>query len=169
MLGKTSLSALRALLLLAQKGGSELWPPRRIAEELGESPTYMAKVVRHMVKSRILEAEKGAKGGVRLARRPEEVTLLSVVEACQGTLVGDYCRSTRPSTAYCSFHIAALELHAAITGVLGRWTLAGLLERTQAMGAERDGVPCLIRLARVGGEAKGADAKAHLTRLRGRA
>ena len=156
-------------MLLAQRGGSELWPPRRIAEELGESPTYMAKVVRHMVKSRILEAEKGAKGGVRLARRPEEITLLSVVEACQGTLVGDYCRSSRPSRTYCSFHIAALELHAAITGVLERWTLAGLLERTHAIGAEGDGVPCLIRLAPVDGEAEGAHPGAHLTQLGGRA
>lgn len=145
MLGKTSLSAIRALLLLAQKPPAEPWSPRRIAEELGESPTYMAKVVRHMVKSRILEAEKGAKGGVRLARRTHDITLLSVVEACQGAIVGDFCGSARPTTSCCSFHIAALELHSAITGVLARWTLAGLLENLHPSGCALDGDSCLIR------------------------
>lgn len=143
MLGKTSLSAIRALLLLAQKGGEEPWSPRRIAEDLGESPTYMAKVVRHLVKRGILEAERGAKGGVRLILRPEDITLLSIVEACQGALVGNYCRSARPRESFCHFHLAALELHEAITGVLGRWTLAALLAKTHSSG--RGNVPCLMK------------------------
>jgi DNA-binding IscR family transcriptional regulator len=104
----------------------------------------MAKVVRHMVKSGILEAERGVKGGVRLARRPEEVTLLAIVEACQGTIVGDYCRSAGPRNTYCSFHLAALELHGAITDVLEKWTLARLLERTHSCDGGGSGVACLM-------------------------
>lgn len=167
MLGKTSLSAIRALLLLAQKDPGEPWPPRRIACELGESPTYMAKVVRHMVKCRILEAEKGSKGGVRLALRPDEITLLAVVEACQGTIAGDYCRSHAPAKEYCSFHLAALELQMAITGVLGHWTLAGLLERTHGAGGAGAGTTCLIGLwpERSAGERSAQDG---LTQLGGR-
>lgn len=130
---------------MAQKGGDEYWSPRRIAEALGESPTYMAKVVRHMVKSAILEAERGAKGGVRLLRRPEEITLLSVVESCQGTIVGSYCKSTRPRHTFCNFHLAALELHEAIAGVMERWTLAALLEKTHATNTKGSGVPCLMK------------------------
>jgi Rrf2 family protein len=168
MLGKTSVSAIRALLLLAQQDSSERWTPRRIAEELGESPTYMAKIVRHMVKSAILEAEKGAKGGVRFARRIEEVTLLSVVESCQGTIVGDFCRSARPSHTYCSFHVAALELHMAVTGVLERWTVARLLEKTHAAGGRTDGVPCLMG-AEPSATESGKGGRMRLTQLGGRA
>lgn len=145
MLGKTSISAIRALLLLAQKGGDEYWPPRRIAEDLGESPTYMAKVVRHMVKSGILEAERGAKGGVRLIRQPKEITVLSIVEACQGAIAGSYCKSSRPQHSFCNFHLAALELREAITGVLRRWTLAALLEKTHADSTRGDRVQCLMK------------------------
>ncbi|MBL8229226.1 MAG: Rrf2 family transcriptional regulator [Bryobacterales bacterium] len=145
MLGKTSLSAIRSLVLLAQQPKEDdCWPPRRIAEALGESPTYLAKVTRHMVKAGILEAEKGVKGGVRLRRAPAEITLLAVVEACQGTIVGDYCKSARPEPSYCNFHRAALELHAAITGVLGRWTLAHLLEKPFSSGKLTGGVTCLM-------------------------
>lgn len=145
MLGKTSLSAIRSLLLLAQQPKEDdCWPPRRIAEALGESPTYLAKVTRHMVKAGILEAEKGVKGGVRLRQAPQEITLLTVVEACQGTIIGDYCKSARPESSYCNFHRAALELHSAITGVLGRWTLAHLLEKPFSSGRLTGGVTCLM-------------------------
>lgn len=144
MIGKTSTSAIRALLLLAQQDPKTCWSPRRLAEVLGESPTYLAKVVRHLVRQRILEAEKGVKGGVRLIQEPSQVTLLSVVEACQGPILGDYCRSSRPSAEVCNFHRAALELHEAIRNVLGRWTLADLLERPHASAEVTGGVPCLM-------------------------
>jgi Rrf2 family protein len=144
MLGKTSISAVRTLLLLAQQETDSCWSPRRIAEFLGESPTYLAKVTRHMVKAGILEAEKGVKGGVRLRKLPAQITLLEVVEACQGTIVGDYCKSARPSSTYCSFHRAAMELHQAITGVLERWTLADLLKQPVSSGMMAGGVSCLI-------------------------
>lgn len=141
MLNKTSISAIRALLLLAQQERGACRSPRRVAEMLGESPTYMAKVVRHLVKSGILEAEKGSKGGVRLAREPWEITLLSVVESCQGVIVGDFCRSGKPEPGHCNFHRAAQELHTAMTAVLGKWTLGQLLEKPASAGGA---IPCLM-------------------------
>ncbi|MBA3973416.1 MAG: hypothetical protein C0504_04255 [Candidatus Solibacter sp.] len=144
MLGKTSVSAIRTLLLLAQQEDGACLPPRKLAERLGESPTYLAKVARHMVKHGILEAAKGVKGGVRLVRRPQEITLLAIVEACQGTIAGNYCRSTTPSLHECSFHKAATELHHAITGVLERWTLADLLEQPVEMGERGMTITCLM-------------------------
>jgi len=143
MLGKTSLSAIRTLLLLAQQSSGACWSPRKLAELLGESPTYLAKVTRHLVKQGLLEAEKGVKGGVRLALPPEQITLLAIVEACQGTIVGDFCKGERPASGQCSFHSAALELHEAITGVLARWSLAQLLQQPAQPGNARGGA-CLM-------------------------
>lgn len=111
---------------------------------LGESPTYLAKVVRHLVKSGILEAEKGAKGGVRLHRAATEITLLHVVEACQGTIIGDYCRSSNSDAAYCNYHRATLELHNAIAEVLSRWTLARLVEKPYSFGVMPGGHTCFM-------------------------
>jgi Rrf2 family transcriptional regulator, nitric oxide-sensitive transcriptional repressor len=142
VLGKTTLSALRALLFLTQQEPAACLSPRHIAAVLGESPTYLAKVLRHLVKAGVLRAERGATGGVRLAMAPEDVTLLDVVEACQGTIVGNYCQATVADVSVCSFHQAALDLHNAITGVLSKWTLSDLLatpRRSAAMG-----LPCLM-------------------------
>ncbi len=145
MLGKTSLSAIRALLFLAQQEQADWWSPRRLAAELGESPTYLAKVLRHLVKAGTLDVARGVRGGVRLARRPNEVTLLEIVEACQGAIVGDYCRSDRKPPEMCSFHLAALELHGAIQGVLESWSLQRLLERPESRSGRSRSVPCLMR------------------------
>ena len=144
MLAKTSLSAIRALLYLGLQDTEECVSPRRLAEALSESPTYMAKVVRHMVKAGILEAEKGVKGGVRLLLPADKITLQAVVEACHGTIIGDFCKSARPESTYCSFHWAALELHQAITGVLSRWTLADLMKVPSATKTEECGASCLM-------------------------
>lgn len=163
MLNKTAVSAIRALLFVAQQEPGTPVSPRRVAEALGESPTYLAKVVRHLVKGGILRAEKGVKGGVTLELPASHVTLLAVVEACQGTIVGDYCRAPRPESSFCSFHRAALDLHEAITSVLARWTLAELLEAPHSPGDHDGGVTCLMTRVNNSGAA------AVLTRLGGSA
>jgi Rrf2 family transcriptional regulator, nitric oxide-sensitive transcriptional repressor len=142
MLTNTSLSALRALLYLSRQETTVSIPPHRIAEAVGESPTYLAKVVRLLVKAGILRADRGMKGGVRLNADPAQVTLLSIVEACQGAIVGSYCRASRPDKELCSFHRAALELQGAIRGVLEQWSLEQLLEQPYA--ADSEGEPSCI-------------------------
>lgn len=144
MITKTSLSAIRALLYISRHEDGDPLSPRKIGKELKESPTYMAKVTRHLVKAGILRAEKGVKGGVRLSRRPQDITMLEVVQACQGTLVGDYCQAVCDHASVCAYHRAAEELHAAISGVLSRWTLAQLLKKPGGGGKKANGPDCVI-------------------------
>lgn len=129
MLTKTSLSALRALMYLSLYGQGEPISPRRAAQALGESPTYLAKVVRQLVKAGLLRAHRGTSGGVVLNRPAEQITLLAVVEACQGAILGDFCTSTDrfDPAETCALHQAGTELYDAIVGVLSRWTLAHFL------------------------------------------
>ncbi len=118
--------------------------PRRIAAVLGESPAYMAKVLRLLVKAGILHAERGVKGGVFLTRRPHEVTLLNVVEACQGRIVGSYCHVDADRRLTCAFHRAAVELQAAIVRALSHWTLEDLAKAPVARGRLPGGVRCVM-------------------------
>jgi Rrf2 family protein len=129
VINQTTLSAIRALLYLAGNAQLRVLPPRAIALPLGESPTYLAKVCRLLARAGILRAVKGVKGGVRLARTPRQITLLALVEACQGAIVGDYCREDCRPELTCAYHHAAAELRQAIVGVLARWSLADLLEQ----------------------------------------
>ena len=148
MVTKTSLSAVRTLLYLAHNAQGRILPPRRIAGALGESPTYLAKVARLLVKAGILRAEKGVKGGVQLSRPPAQITLLSVVEACQGTIVGNYCQMGCPVETTCAYHQAAVELQQAITGVLSRWSMAQLVNQPRPTGKLPEGFTCVLLDAR---------------------
>lgn len=129
MLTKTTLSAIRALVHLGRHGGDAPVPPRRMAMELGESPTYLAKVTRLLVRAGILRAHFGAGGGVVLNRDPENITLLAITEACQGAFLANLCTETDDLANTCAFHQAGAELHRAILGVMSRWTLADFIRR----------------------------------------
>ncbi|MDY0166718.1 MAG: Rrf2 family transcriptional regulator [Thermoguttaceae bacterium] len=130
MLTKTTISAVRTLIYLGQRVSAAPSAPRLIAEELGESPTYLAKVTHLLARAGILRTQRGMAGGVVLHRRPEEVNLLAVVETCQGAVWSDFQDASSDDLEHgCAFHRAGVELQEAIAGILSRWTLACLLEK----------------------------------------
>ncbi len=145
MLTRTSLSAIRALVFLGLNPHGQPWSPRAIAEHLGESPTYLAKVVRHLVRAGILKAHRGATGGVSLNQDPCKISLLLIVEACQGAVLGDFCSDATDLSKTCAFHQAGAELHQAIVTVLSKWTLAQFLERPCPDASIADHVECWLK------------------------
>jgi Rrf2 family protein len=140
MITKTSLLATRALLYLASDQRGIAISPRSVAAQLGESQAYLSKVLRALVKGGILRAEHGSKGGVLLNRRPSEITLLSIMEACQAPLFDSYCHDIDDLRTTCAFHRAAVDLRQAIVAVLSRWNLEQLAKspgRTQRLPGEK--------------------------------
>lgn len=144
MFSKTSLSAIRALTFLARNPRGGVFTPRRIAESLGESPTYMAKVTRQLVKAGLLHGERGVKGGVVMRKPPDEITLLAIVEACQGPIVGSYCQSPCDPAVACGFHEAACELQQELERVLTRWHIGQLARKPAGKPAGQGSWPCLM-------------------------
>jgi Rrf2 family protein len=129
MLTETSIAGVRALVHLVLEDAGDPTPPRQIAEDLGLSPSYLAKTANQLVKADILRSQRGAHGGVSLSRSPEEITLLEIVEACQGKILGSYCEPTGQMSRVCAFHKAMVEAHDCLLGTLSRWTLADLAEK----------------------------------------
>ena len=130
MLTQTSELAVNVLLFLGLRGRDEgLVGPREIAEAIGTSPTYTSKVCGQLAKMNILRAQRGPSGGVFLSRKPENLTLLEVVEACQGKILADYCEEVTDKRGVCAYHLTMVDLHNAITGVLSKCTLADLMAR----------------------------------------
>ena len=144
MLTKTSRSAIRLLTYLGQLRSSEPISPRALAEQLGESPTYLAKVAGHLVRAGIVQSHRGVAGGMILNRNPETITLLAIVEACQGTILADFCDEAPDLAKTCAFHQACAELHDSIIGVLSRWTLAQLIQKPRPTGMLDKRIPCWL-------------------------
>ncbi len=132
MLNQTSELAIRVLIHLCLESPARSVSPRRLATQLGASPSYLSKVTSQLVKAGILRSFRGSRGGVALGRKSTEITLLEIVEACQGVFVGDFCKGLQDQqTPVCGFHAAMVEVHEATLEILGRWTLQDLVLEPQ--------------------------------------
>lgn len=143
MLTNTSATAIQFLLYLNRQGEDALLQPAEAAERLGASPTYLSKIVSLLAKADLVHTYRGAKGGVRLAHPAAEITLLQVVEACQGRILGDYCRQWDNLDEVCAFHVAMHDLQQSIITALNRYTLDDLARRPLPIAAAQPG--CRMR------------------------
>lgn len=142
MLVKTTELALRALTVMVLENDGTPATPRALAERLDCSQSYLGKTLGFLVKYGILESVRGSHGGVLLRRPPEDITLLDVVEACQGVLVPDFCLGTAPESAWCAFHAAMRDVYDKTRAALQKWTLADLAERPVRCRSCTSSIPC---------------------------
>ena len=75
---------IHAVWFLAVVGTGEPVLSSLVARSISVSETYLIKVLKRLVAARILASRKGKKGGYRLRRAPEEITLADIVIACEG-------------------------------------------------------------------------------------
>lgn len=75
--------ALRTLLFLAARPGEQV-TTREISEFHGISLDHVSKVVQTLAHAGYVRSERGRSGGLRLARRQEEITVGEVVEMFEG-------------------------------------------------------------------------------------
>ncbi len=147
MLNQTTVTALQTLMYLCQREEQTPAPPSEIAKQLDASLPYLSKIHTQLVRADLLRAHRGAKGGVTLARAPKDITLLEIVEACQGKVLGDYCQPYDDLTVVCGFHAAMHDLQGAILGSLSRWTLEDLRKRPQPTGVLEGHTTCRMSCA----------------------
>jgi len=83
MISRTAEYALRAVVNLAEAGGGPA-TAREISENIGVSAGYLAKVLRTLSHADLVLAQRGVGGGFTLAKDPGDITILEVLEACDG-------------------------------------------------------------------------------------
>jgi Rrf2 family protein len=89
--------ALRAMLYLAKLNPNERAATSQIAEVQNIPPSFLAKIISQLSIAGLIHTSRGARGGVSLARQPEEVSILDVVEAIDGPIALNECTDD-PST-----------------------------------------------------------------------
>ncbi len=123
------------VLLATLPAGSTL-SGAALAEFHGVSESYLVKHLQALVRASILESVPGPKGGFRLARPPEQVTVLEVIEAIEGPEPAFRCTEIRQRgpaalepSAYrlpCVVHATMLRADAAWRAALRAQTLADI-------------------------------------------
>ena len=83
--------AVRAVLYLARLGAGNRAATSQIAAEQHIPPSFLAKIISQLSIAGLLSTSRGARGGVTLARQPDKITLLEVVEAIDGPIRLNEC------------------------------------------------------------------------------
>lgn len=86
IVSKTLDYAVRTLIYLGKNQSGKAILMKEIAESQKIPLSYLAKVMRHLVKAGIVFSEYGPHGGYLLKRQPSEITLKDVYEAVEGEL-----------------------------------------------------------------------------------
>ncbi|HMG63798.1 MAG TPA: Rrf2 family transcriptional regulator [Streptosporangiaceae bacterium] len=87
--------ALHCTWLLALARDDDALPARRLAEFYDLPEAYLAKLLKTLVRAGLLTAATGPRGGFRIARPPEEITVADVVEAVEGPGALFHCMEIR--------------------------------------------------------------------------
>lgn len=91
--------AIRGMVHIASMADGAVALRSDIAEAQGIPPSFMAKILRSLVRSRLLRSSRGVHGGFALAKPSSRITLLDVVEAIEGPLSLTNCT---PDPAGCA-------------------------------------------------------------------
>lgn len=121
--------AIRAVLYLAT---SPLANVQEIAEAQGVPKEFLAKILQTLSRKGIVITLRGVGGGVSLARPPEKISVLDVLEAIEGPPVINRCLITPNECRreyYCSVHEELLDLRELVADKLSEINFARLARR----------------------------------------
>jgi len=106
-------------------------PTAEIAQECRLSPTYLAKVVSLLQRQGLLTSSRGAGGGIRLRKEPEDISLADIVHAIHGWPEATDCQVAHIECALiCSCPVKTLSslISVQLEKILQGATLLDLIE-----------------------------------------
>ena len=101
-----------------------------IADAQHIPPSFMAKILRQLVKTGLLRSARGVNGGFALARDPGKISLLDIVEGIEGPIHLNDCTPDLDNCALshdCPVSTVWLEVQNQMTALLRATTLEALL------------------------------------------
>ena len=132
MLTQYTRYALKALIQLTTGPDDRPLPAIEIAQEANIPRKFLETILADLKRRGFVISTRGLRGGYRLARPPEQITIGDVVRQLEGPLAPIQCASKtayRPCTdcrdeAACSLRSIMAEVRDRIAGVLDETTLA---------------------------------------------
>src|SRR5512133_2398572 len=121
--------AVRCVLHLAFEPPDRVVPRREIAAAREIPEQFLGKIAQRLGRAGILRIHQGARGGYQLAIPPDQLTLLQVVEAAEGSLILNKCvmhATICSRTCICAAHRVWTEARRQLRATLGGVTFAEL-------------------------------------------
>lgn len=109
--------ALRIVAMLASCEGFA--DANTIADSAGITQRFALKILRKLVLGEIVCSQKGANGGYKLARVPEEITLKDVIELIDGEIAISKCLSSEHICSKQGENKSACKIHLIFDAING--------------------------------------------------
>ncbi len=136
--------AVRAVLHVARLPNGTRAPTSTIAQEQGIPLPFLAKIISQLAVAGIVDAMRGASGGVRLARSPGDITMLDVIQVIDGPVALNRCVVGADSCPYspsCPMHEVWCDVQAELVQRLSKTTFAELAARAGVLSRQRAAQP----------------------------
>jgi len=117
--------ALRALIALAKADGVSI-SAREICERQHLPKKYIERLLNNMRNAGLVESLPGAKGGYTLAKKPEQISLLSVMQAVEDHSWEMSCIGKSPEHCMgseCGLHFVWEEVYQNVKSLLDGYSL----------------------------------------------
>ncbi len=88
--GEYAIAALARLALESDVSG-KCASVQTLAEKQRIPKSFLSKILARCVQAGIVRSKKGPDGGIFLARPADEISLLAVIEACEGSYRREFC------------------------------------------------------------------------------
>lgn len=135
---------LRAMFDIAYNCGPEPAQIQDISRRQQISPRYLEQIFQNLKRAGLLKSKRGPQGGYVLSRKPDEITVLEVLNATEQDVLLVDCNGVTPkkrrSKTECPFegHCVTQSVWAEANDLLGSlfggMTLNTLCQRAHAMG-----------------------------------
>jgi Rrf2 family cysteine metabolism transcriptional repressor len=134
---------LRAMLVLGLNYDDRVVRIQAISAEQNIPKRFLEQILNDLKSGGLVESRRGAGGGYRLAKKPEQISLAAIVRHIEGALAPVSCVSENfyekcscPDESRCAIRSAMKEVREALVKVAERITLAELCERSRALKTE---------------------------------
>jgi len=135
--------ALRALLVLGLHNDEPLVRIQAISDEQNIPKRFLEQILNDLKSAGLVRSKRGVAGGYRLAQKPEQITVASVVRHIEGALAPVSCVSDRfyekcscPDESRCAIRSVMKEIRDAVVKIAERVTIADLCERSRRLNRD---------------------------------
>ncbi|MGA2964805.1 MAG: Rrf2 family transcriptional regulator [Terriglobales bacterium] len=131
-ISQKGLYALQAIVTLGRRYGTETVKIRDIAFDSNLPEKFLELILLEMKNARIVESVRGAKGGYRLRRAPEEIKLSEIIRLVDGPLApfgdADQLRNLMVTDSdHCALYRVFLQVRDAAAKILESTTVADIV------------------------------------------
>ncbi|MCQ3937986.1 MAG: Rrf2 family transcriptional regulator [Chloroflexi bacterium] len=130
--------AVRVVLALAKKAPGTRVSTSKIGHEMLIPPALLQRIVAELAGGGFIETQAGRDGGITLARPPNQITLLQVVEHFEGTILLSECvlrEGDCPFELKCPVNCQWIRLRDLLRNEMGRVTFEQLVEDSKLIEA----------------------------------